>query len=323
MIDLKKLTKAGVQFGHQTWRWSPKMANYIWGEKDGIHLIDVSKTARQMERAAKFLEEVAAEGKQIMLVGTKSAARRTIEEMGQRLGCPFVTNRWVGGTLSNFSQVKKSVTKLLHFEDVIRKFDQQAYTKKEYGVFQKIVDRLQRNVGSIRNLAWPIGAIVVVDAGKEATAIKEAQLAGIPVVALVDTNSDPSGVSIVIPGNDDIARSIRVVFEELVVAIERGIEQAKANQVSVAAAEKPAERDVAAPDLAGADLLGATEEDAAAAPRPPSRARRAPSTKPAAEQAPALVEEPVAKPAAKAAPKKAAAEKKVAEAALGEEPQDK
>lgn len=229
MIDLKKLIGAGVHFGHQTWRWCPKMRPYIWGAKNSVHLIDVSKTALQMDKAAKFLEGIAAEGKSILWVGTKKAAQQAIQEVAVRLNSPFVTHRWIGGTLTNYPQVRKSVTKLLHYEDVLAKADQHLYTKKELGLFQKMVERNQKNVGGIRKLAWPIGAIVVVDVKKEHTAVKEAAAAGVPIVAFVDTNSDPSLVDYVIPANDDIPRAISVILEYLAEAVARG-QQVAANR---------------------------------------------------------------------------------------------
>lgn len=222
MIDLKQLIKAGVHFGHQTWRWCPKMKPYIWGAKNGIHLIDVAKTAHQIEKAAKFLEGIAATGRPILWVGTKSAAQKIILDIATQLKSPAVTHRWIGGTLTNYGQVKKSVTKLLHYEDVLTKADEYMYTKKELGLFQKMVVRHQKNVGGIRTLTWPVGAIVVVDVKKEFTAIREAASAGVPVVALVDTNSDPSFIDYVIPANDDIPRSIETVLKPLVEAVARG-----------------------------------------------------------------------------------------------------
>ena len=235
MIDLKVLIKNGVQFGHQTWRWSPKMERYIWGTKNGVHLIDVSKTAQELERAAKFLEDVAAQGKQILWVGTKKSAQDAIYNAAQKIKDPYVCHRWIGGTLTNYSQVKKSVTKLLHFEDVLKKADSAThYTKKERGVFQKNVDRLEGNVGGIRTLLWPVGAVVVVDVRKEAVVIKEAQAMGVPVVALVDTNCDPSGIDYVIPGNDDVARAVNVIIENLADAAARGAARAEKKQQKVA-----------------------------------------------------------------------------------------
>jgi len=226
MVDFKDLVKAGLHFGHQTSRWNPKMAPYIWGFRGGIHLIDVSKTAHYLEKAAKFLEAVAAENKQILFVGTKKAAQEVVEKWAKELKMPYVTNRWIGGTLTNFSQVKKSVTKLLHFEDIIARSSQFSYTKKELLTFQKVVDRLQQNVGGIRNLKWPIGAVIIIDVRKEKTVLSEANQAGLPVVALVDTNSDPKDINYVIPGNDDSPKAVKFIVEYLGEAVKRGIAEA-------------------------------------------------------------------------------------------------
>lgn len=224
MIDFKDLVKAGLHFGHQTSRWNPRMATYIWGNRNGIHLVDVSKTAHQLEQAAQFLEKIAAQGDQILWVGTKKPAKKSVETNAKALKMPYVTDRWVGGTLTNFPQVKKSVTKLLHLEDVLARSASFHYTKKELSVFQKMATRLLENVGGIRSLTWPIGAIVVVDIKKELTALKEARAAGVPIVALVDTNCDPSLVDYVIPGNDDSPKSVSFVIEYLGQAVKRGLE---------------------------------------------------------------------------------------------------
>ncbi|HBR71087.1 TPA: 30S ribosomal protein S2 [Candidatus Dependentiae bacterium] len=241
MVDYKDLVKVGVHFGHQTARWNPKMAPYIWGFRRGIHLIDVSKTAHYLEQAAKFLENIAAEGKTILLVGTKKAAQGAISKWGTELKMPYVTHRWVGGTLTNFPQVKKSVTKLLHFEDILARSENFPYTKKEFLTFQKMVDRLNKSVGGIRNLAWPIGAIALVDVRKEKTVLSEAQAAGIPVVALVDTNCDPSGVDYVIPGNDDAPKAVNFIIDYLGEAVKRG----QAEAAKKAAAEKEEKKSAA------------------------------------------------------------------------------
>lgn len=222
MIDYKKLVEAGVHFGHKKSRWNPRMAPYIWGFRDGIHLIDVSKTARQLEKAAEFLKSVAAEGKTIMWVGTKKAAHEAIARVAGRLDNPSVTHRWIGGTLTNYSQVKKSVTKLLHLEDIVSKSEQTHYTKKELVVLHKAIERLRKNVGSIINMSWPMGAVVLIDVKKEATSLREARQMGIPVVALVDTNSDPSLVDYVIPCNDDAPKSIGTIIDYLADNVEAG-----------------------------------------------------------------------------------------------------
>src|SRR3990167_9507212 len=226
MIDFKKLVKAGVHFGHQASRWVPKMDPYIWGVKNKVHLIDVSKTAEQLEKASKFLEEIAAQGKQVLWVGTKKPARAIIKEAAVTFDMPYVDYRWIGGTLSNYGQVKKSVTRLLHFEDVIAKAESYPhYTKKELNSIRKNADRLEAVVGGIKTLKWPLGAIVLVDVNKEQSALKEAVSVGLPVIALVDTNADPSLVDYVIPANDDAPRSIGVIIDYLKEAVEKGLQK--------------------------------------------------------------------------------------------------
>jgi small subunit ribosomal protein S2 len=229
MRDLKELfgelVKAGVHFGHQKSRWCPKMKQYIWGYKNGVHLINVALTADHLRKAEKFLETVAAEGKTVLWVGTKKAASKSIMEIGTRLNQPFVNHRWLGGTLLNWSQVKKSLTRLLHYEDVLAKSEANPfYTKKELNLYRKTADKLEKTVGGIRKLMLPVGAIVIVDVSKEQSAVKEAALMGVPVVAIVDTNSDPSDVDFVIPGNDDSPQSVGLLLNELASAVERGNE---------------------------------------------------------------------------------------------------
>lgn len=221
-IDLKELIKNGVQFGHQTSKWNPKMAPFIYGSRNKIHLINVAQTAYQADKAAKFLENIAAEGQSILLVGTKKAAQASILKVAQELKLSYVSRRWVGGTFSNPRQVRKSVTNLLHYKDILSKASEHGYLKKELNVIQKKADRLERIVGGITHLPWPVGAVVVVDVKKEHVCIKEAISAGIPIVAIVDTNSDPSGIDYVIPANDDAPRSIELLLNYLSEAIKRG-----------------------------------------------------------------------------------------------------
>lgn len=224
MIDFRELVKAGVHFGHQSSRWCPRMAPYIWGKKNGVHLIDVSKTANQLEKAAKFLGEVAGQGKTVLWIGTKKPAQGAIKEAAAIAQMPSVTHRWIGGTLTNRLEVKKSITKYLHLEDVLKKAEDTHYTKKELNSYKKRVDRLGKNIGGIIKMKWPVGALVVVDVRKEQSAVKEAAVMGIPVIALVDTNSDPSLVSYVIPANDDAPKSIKIITEYLAEAAKKGKE---------------------------------------------------------------------------------------------------
>ncbi|MBA3751179.1 30S ribosomal protein S2 [Candidatus Dependentiae bacterium] len=226
MIDLRLLIKNGVHFGHQTARWSPQMKPYIWGSKNDIHLIDVSKTAAGLERAAKFLEQVASEGRTILWVGTKKAAQDAIEYAAQETNSPLVKYRWVGGAFTNNRMVRKAIANCLNYEDIIEKSEQFPYKKKELNTLKKRVARLHRIVGGIRNLSWPVGAVVVVDVKKEHVCVKEARAVGIPIVAIVDTNGDPTGIDFVIPGNDDAPRSVRLLIDWLVDSVKRGKEVA-------------------------------------------------------------------------------------------------
>lgn len=222
-MDFRELVKVGAHFGHIKSRFNPKMSPYIWGIKNNVHLIDVSKTAILIEKAAKFLKSVASEGKPVLWIGTKKPAKETIKAVAKSLGMPYVSHRWIGGTLSNFSQVKKSVTKLLHYEDVLAKSEKfPHYTKKELNVISKNVDRLKNNIGGITGLKWPIGAVVMVDVYKEMSALKEAATVDIPVVALIDTNGDPSLVDYVIPANDDSVRSIKLIIDYLAESVAQG-----------------------------------------------------------------------------------------------------
>lgn len=245
MIDYKKLIESGVHFGHQKTRWCPKMKPYIWGHKKGVHLIDISKTAQNLEKAAEYLRSVAAEGKSILLVGTKPAAQAIIERIGTELKVPYINYRWVGGLLTNHSQVRKSVTKFLHYEDILVKSEDSHYTKKELSILKKDVERLKKTVGGIVNLVWPVGAIVVVDVKREATVIKEALQCDVPVVGLVDTNSDPSGISYVVPANDDSPKSIKLILDYLAGFIEAGLndfKEAKAAKKNEEATKKEAKK---------------------------------------------------------------------------------
>lgn len=269
MIDFKELVKCGVHFGHQKSRWCPLMAPYIWGHKNRIHLINISKTAQQLEKASRFLKGVAEKGQTILWVGTKKPAQEVIKDTAKRVGMPSVSHRWIGGTLSNHAQVKKSITKLLHYEDVIgRASKADHYTKKELNMFQKLVDRLEKNIGGIRNLSYPIGAVVIVDVRKERSALKEAHRMGIPVVALVDTNSDPSMVDYVIPGNDDAPRAINLIVNYLGDSAEDGVKIAKKKK------EEERERRKAE---AAAKLAESKRKAVAAAAAAPKKAEKAPA----------------------------------------------
>lgn len=290
-MDYKKLIEAGVHFGHQRTRWCPLMKPYIWGLRSGIHLIDVSKTLQSLEKAGKFLEQVAAEGKPVLWVGTKPAAQKIIAEIAQKLDCPFITYRWVGGLLTNHTQVKKSLLKMFNYEDVLSKAEDYRYTKKELNLFRKIVEKLNKTLNGVRSLNWPVGAVVIIDAKKENTALKEAIQSQVPTVALVDTNTDPSGIDFVVPGNDDSPKSIRIIAEYLATFVEKGKATAAENAKK---AKKEAEAKKAADAAAKKEVKAADEH-------------KAESKKPVAKPAPKKIESSEAE-AKKASVKKAAKE---------------
>lgn len=289
-MDLKKLIAVGAHFGHQTSRWNPKMAPYIWGHKNNVHLIDVSKTAHHLERAAQFLQKMASEGKTILWVGTKKAAQEIVRTTATDLGMPYVTHRWIGGTLSNHSQVKKSVTKLMHFEDIVSKAEKfPHYTKKEINTFNKALDRLEKNVGGIKDLSWPLGAVVLVDVSKEKSALKEASTLGIPVVAIVDTNGDPSLVDYVVPSNDDAPRVIKLLVEYLADAVRSGKDKADQVAKEAAVAQELARKQQAAKRQADSEAKAAAEQAVKVAAQA-ARAKAAPVAQEPVKNAPAKPE---------------------------------
>lgn len=279
MIDFRKLVEKGVHFGHQTSRWCPKMEPYIWGHKNKTHLIDVSKTAFLLEKAARFLEDIASKGQSILWVGTKRSAQDVVAAVAQELSMPRVTHRWVGGTLTNKVQVGKSVTKLLHYEDILQRADQFThYTKKEISVLNKKLQHLNKIVGGIRNLSGAtIGAVVLVDIDKERAALCEAVQMNVPVVAIVDTNADPSLVAFPIPGNDDAQDSIAILMHYLKDAVARGKATAAANKIEAAegkAAQKPQEDTMI--EVAGVLSLVSQEEEAAGTSTDAKKQKKAP-----------------------------------------------
>ncbi len=226
----EKLFKAGVQFGHRTQCWCPKMAPFIWGKKDGIHLINVALTDIQLTKAEKILEGIAAQGLPILWVGTKKIARNIVSKFAQECNSPFFANRWVGGTLTNYQEVKKAVKKMLYNEEIYQKSESQdIYTKKELNLLQKKVERSKRIISGIEKLSYPIGALIVTDVQKDKVAVKEAIRIGVPVIGFVDTNADPEGISIVIPTNDDLEDALSTISEYLAAAINKGKEIFAAN----------------------------------------------------------------------------------------------
>ncbi|MFH1459340.1 MAG: 30S ribosomal protein S2 [Candidatus Omnitrophota bacterium] len=221
-VSIKELLEAGVHFGHQTKRWNPKMANYIFGERNGIYIINLEKTEKELENACQFLLKIASRGENILFVGTKKQAQQAVVDEANRCGMFFVDQRWLGGTLTNFETIRKSIKRLDQLEKMRDDGTFDKLKKKEIAVFNKEMSKLLKNLGGIRTMNKLPSAIFIVDVKKEETAVKEARRLNIPVVALVDTNSDPDIIDYVIPGNDDAIKSIRLVAATIADAILEG-----------------------------------------------------------------------------------------------------
>ncbi|ENZ01779.1 30S ribosomal protein S2 [Clostridium thermobutyricum] len=223
VISMKQLLEAGVHFGHQTRRWNPKMAPYIFTERNGIYIIDLQKTVKKAEEAYNFLREVSENGKDILFVGTKKQAQEAIQEEAIRSNMHFVNNRWLGGMLTNFKTIKTRIKRLEDLERMQEDGTFDVLPKKEVIKLKGEMEKLVKNLGGIKNLdASNIGAMFVVDPRKEKNAISEAKILGIPVVAIVDTNCDPEEVDYVIPGNDDAIRAVKLIAAKMADAIIEG-----------------------------------------------------------------------------------------------------
>ena len=209
-ITLRQLLEAGVHFGHQTRRWNPRMKKYIYGQKNGIHIIDLQATAKGLLGACKFVSATAAQGKPVLFVGTKRAAREIVQEEALRSNMFFVNNRWLGGTLTNFQTVRKSIERLTALEKARAEGRFDLLTKKEALELSREVAKMETVLGGIKGLRNLPGAIFIIDPKKEYIAVREANRLGIPVVALCDTNCNPEGIKFVVPGNDDAIKSIRL-----------------------------------------------------------------------------------------------------------------
>lgn len=227
-IDIKDLFEAGLHFGHKTSHWCPKMAPYIHSKRQDSHIIDLVKTAEGLEAALPFLTKVAASGKQILFVGTKKHTKDIVRETAISLNQPYMTERWMGGTLTNVATISQQIKKLKDLEKRMASGEfEKRYSKLEVQRFQEEIDDLNTKYGGIKNLNGNPGALFVIDAIGDLNAIKEAKTLGIPVVAIVDTNADPSLVDYVIPGNDDAIKGIQLVLKYVSSAISEGAGTAK------------------------------------------------------------------------------------------------
>ncbi len=224
VISMKQLLEAGVHFGHQTRRWNPKMAPYIFTERNGIYIIDLQKTVRKVEEAYDFVKELSAEGGMLLFVGTKKQAQETVRNEAERCGMPYVNTRWLGGMLTNYRTLRGRISRLKQLETMETDGSFEVLPKKEVLQLLREKDRLERFVGGVRNMNRLPTAVFVIDPRKERNAVAEARKLRIPIIAIVDTNCDPDEIDYVIPGNDDAIRAVRLLTSKMADAVIEGRE---------------------------------------------------------------------------------------------------
>lgn len=239
---IEELFEAGAHYGHQVKKWHPKMSKYIYTAKDSVHIIDLEQTEKLIVKAAEFLHDVAKKGDQIIFVGTKRQARGIIEDNAKKCGALWVNERWLGGTMTNYKTIKKNVDKLLTHIRKREAGEYSKYTKKERLLIDREVEKLQKIVGGLTNLNGIPAAVVVVDPRKEKTAVNESNKMHVPVVSLVDTNSDPSGVDYIIPCNDDAIKSLSLIVGSLADAIEDGYKEFEKDKEKIKADKAAADK---------------------------------------------------------------------------------
>jgi small subunit ribosomal protein S2 len=255
-ITMKELLEAGVHFGHQTKRWNPRMKEYIFGERNGIYIIDLQKTLKMFKEASKFVQDLAADGRIVLFVGTKRQAQDAIAEEATRCSMFYVNQRWLGGLLTNWITVQKSVKRLKELDEMATDGRYDLLPKKEVIKLERERKHLQANLAGIKNMSRLPDAIFVIDSNKEQIAVREARKLGIPVVAVVDTNCDPTEVDYVIPGNDDALRAIRLFTSKISESIAEGVNAISDKQIAdiQAVAEISPEAEGVAPEAVEGEL---------------------------------------------------------------------
>ena len=264
-VTMRELLEAGVHFGHQTHRWNPKMKPYVFGARNGIYIIDLQKTVDQTRAACTFAAKITAEGKKVLFVGTKKQAKDVVEEEAKRSGMYYVTNRWLGGMLTNYQTVKASIDRLKKIEQLKGSPQWDETPKKEQSRYDRELEKLKRSLGGIEDMKKLPGAIFVIDTEKEHIAVKEAKKLGIPTIAVVDTNCDPSNITHVIPGNDDAIRSVRLFARLIADSCMEGArtfqEKLRAAENADSAAREDAEEKKVSRFEGDIDLQGVDEAD--------------------------------------------------------------
>jgi len=271
VVTMRQLLEAGIHFGHQTRRWHPKMARYIYGQRNGIYIIDLQKTLRQVYKAYALVRDTVAEGGTVLFVGTKRQAQEAVQREATRCGMYYVTNRWLGGTLTNYNTVRASIQELANLQELEQSGKINAYTKKEIIVLRKRRASLEKNLTGIQHMPGLPSIVFVIDAKREAIAVREAERLHIPCIGIVDTNCDPDVVSLPIPGNDDAIRAVCLfcsVFADAVLEGRMRMEKTHEDEHAVrplahrpAAAEEPAAPAIEAEESAEPEETAADESD--------------------------------------------------------------
>ena len=241
VVSMKQLLEAGVHFGHQTRRWNPKMAEYIFTERNGIYIIDLQKTVKKLEEAYMVVRDIAAEGDEILFVGTKKQAQDSVKEEAIRCGMPYVNARWLGGMLTNFNTIKKRIRRLAQLQEMRENGTFEMLPKKEAAKLELEIEKLEKFMGGITEMKKQPAAMFIVDPRKERIAVAEAKKLGIPIIAIVDTNCDPDEIDYVIPGNDDAIRAVKLIAGAMADAV---IEGRQGEQGASAAEEAEADEEV-------------------------------------------------------------------------------
>ncbi len=333
-FDMRQLLEAGVHFGHQTHRWNPKMAPYIFGDRNGVHIIDLSQTTPLLHQALVAVRDTVAGGGRVLFVGTKRQASDAIAMAAQQCAQYYMNSRWLGGTLTNWKTISNSIKRLRELEGLLDEEESTGLTKKEMLNLTRERNKLERAIGGVKDMGGVPDIIIVVDTNKEAIAVAEARTLGIPVVAVLDSNCDPDGIAYPIPGNDDATRAIELYCDLLAKAVIDGIEQGQtAAGVDLGAQETPTGEDLPAAEgdtKAAAPATDKAEEDAKPDAKPEVKVEVKPKAKTKAKPTAKPAAKPTAKPKAKAEPKekavpkaKAKAEEKLAKAKAVEKAEEK
>src|SRR5580700_8060510 len=252
-FSMRQLLEAGVHFGHQAHRWNPKMAEYIFGTRNNIHIVDLTQSVPMLHRALQAVSDTVAQGGRILFVGTKRQAQDAIAEAAKRSAQYYVNSRWLGGTLTNWKTVSNSIKRLRALDEMLASNEAQGYTKKERLTLQRERDKLDRALGGIKDMGGLPDLVFVIDTNKEDIAIKEARRLNVPVAAIVDTNCDPDGITYVIPGNDDASRAITLYCDLIAKAVIDGISRGQGERIDLGALPEPLAEEVPPPE---SDKLG-------------------------------------------------------------------